>query len=90
MATTPSALTVQLLAWIAERPRTYGETMDAWRSSCPRLTIWEDALDDRLVVVRSVPGAGQVGAAVTLTAAGQTLLGTTSAPRSRELSTLSR
>lgn len=37
-------LTIQFLEWLCERPRTYGETMDAWRTSCPRLSIWEDAL----------------------------------------------
>ena len=45
------ALTLQLLAWIAARPRTYGETMEAWRTTCPRLTIWEDAVSDGLVSV---------------------------------------
>ena len=34
------ALTLQLLAWIAARPPSYGETMAAWRTTCPRLTIW--------------------------------------------------
>ena len=48
-----SALTLQFLAWIADRPRSYQETMEAWRTSCPRLTIWEDAIDDGLVVVES-------------------------------------
>ena len=43
--------TLQLLAWIAERPRTYPETMEAWKSSCPRLTVWEDAVADGLVRV---------------------------------------
>ena len=42
-------LTLQFLAWVAERPRGYGETMDAWRTSCPRLSIWEDARLDGLV-----------------------------------------
>ena len=46
----PSAyLTIQFLEWLSERPRTYGETMDAWRTSCPRLSIWEDALSAGLV-----------------------------------------
>ena len=46
----PSAyLTRQFLEWLSERPRTYGETMDAWRTSCPRLSIWEDALSAGLV-----------------------------------------
>jgi hypothetical protein len=44
--------TLQLLEWIDERQRSYAETMDAWRSSCPRLTVWEDAVADGLVVVR--------------------------------------
>ncbi|MCA9291341.1 MAG: hypothetical protein KDA25_09435 [Phycisphaerales bacterium] len=38
-------LLVDLLAWIAARPRTYAETMDAWRTSCPRLPVWEEAND---------------------------------------------
>ena len=42
-------LTIQFLEWLLERPRTYGETMDAWRTSCPRLSIWEDALAAGLV-----------------------------------------
>ncbi|HJZ95709.1 MAG TPA: hypothetical protein VKE70_04340 [Candidatus Solibacter sp.] len=33
----------ELLEWIAVRPRTYDETMEAWRSHCPRQTVWEDA-----------------------------------------------
>ena len=38
------ALMLQFLGWIAERPRSRSEVMEAWRSSCPRLTIWEDAI----------------------------------------------
>ena len=38
-----AALTLQLLEWIAERPHTYAEALDVWRTSCPRLSIWEDA-----------------------------------------------
>ena len=53
MASVPtvSAPTLQLLAWIAERPRSYSETIDVWKTSCPRLSVWEDALSDRLVRV---------------------------------------
>jgi len=66
------ALTLQLLAWIAARPRTYGETMEAWRTTCPRLTIWEDAVSDGLV---SVDGADSMqGGSVRLTDSGRTLL----------------
>jgi hypothetical protein len=48
-------LTRDLLHWLARTPRTYVETMEAWRSSCPRLTIWEDALADGLVAVERRP-----------------------------------
>jgi hypothetical protein len=48
---TVAAESLQLLAWIAERPRTYAETIETWKSSCPRLTVWEDALSDGLVRV---------------------------------------
>ena len=71
----PHPLTLQMLAWLAVRPRTYGETMDAWRTSCPRLSIWEDALADRLIVVRRAwPAAGQSQATVELTAEGRATL----------------
>ena len=42
-------LTLQFLTWLAERPRTYGEVMEAWRTSCPRLSIWEDAMEEGLI-----------------------------------------
>ncbi len=42
-------LTLQFLAWLAEHPRSYGEVMDAWRTSCPRLSIWEDAMNEGLI-----------------------------------------
>jgi hypothetical protein len=48
-STASAALTLQFLAWVAEGPRTYGEAMEAWRSTCPRLSIWEDAVRDGLV-----------------------------------------
>jgi hypothetical protein len=53
-------LTVQFLEWLTERPRTYAETMDAWRTSCPRLSIWEDAVDDGLVALETLNGAQTV------------------------------
>lgn len=45
------APTQQLLEWIAERARSYPETIEAWKSSCPQLTVWEDALAEGLVRV---------------------------------------
>jgi hypothetical protein len=38
-------LILDLLEWIGPGPRPYAEVMDAWRTSCPRLTVWEDAND---------------------------------------------
>ena len=66
-----SAPTLELLAWLAARPRTYRETMDAWRTSCPRLSVWEDALAEGLVAVRR-EGAGD--SLVGLTRAGRAVL----------------
>lgn len=45
----PRALTLQLLEWIEARPRSYAETIEAWRTTCPRLSIWEDACIDGLI-----------------------------------------
>lgn len=62
--TTPSiSLTVQFLEWLAAHPRTYAEVMEVWRTSCPRLSIWEDACIAGLVdtasndATRFVPSA---------------------------------
>ena len=55
----PPALVRQLLEWVASRPRTYRETIEAWRTSCPRLPVWEDATMNGLVAV--VAGADDAG-----------------------------
>ncbi|NTF46551.1 hypothetical protein [Rhizobium rhizogenes] len=46
---TPDALVVDLLVFLKAGPRPYHEVMDAWRTSCPRLPVWEDAVDLGLV-----------------------------------------
>jgi hypothetical protein len=43
-------LILDLLEWLAMGDRGYAEVMDAWRTSCPRLPVWEDANDRGLVV----------------------------------------
>jgi hypothetical protein len=43
--TVVEALILDLLEWVTRRDRTYEEVMDAWRTSCPRLPVWEDAND---------------------------------------------
>jgi hypothetical protein len=59
---TVEALIVDFLAWLASRERTYEETMDAWRTSCPRLPVWEDANDRGLIVMEWVDGRRTVRA----------------------------
>jgi hypothetical protein len=71
MTAAPALL--NLLRWVAERPRSYGEAMEAWRSSCPRLSVWEDALADGLIA--PAPHAGPAGTAPNvLTARGHAAL----------------
>jgi hypothetical protein len=64
-------LTTDFLGWLAAGPRPYGEVMEAWRTSCPRLTVWEDALDGGLVVRSRAAGSSPM---VELTARGRTFL----------------
>ena len=50
-----SPLTLEFLTWISGRPRTYAETMEAWRSNCPRHPVWDDAMNEGLVRVIADP-----------------------------------
>jgi D-3-phosphoglycerate dehydrogenase len=68
---TVEVLILDLLEWLARRDRSYEETMDAWRTSCPRLPVWEDANDLGLVRVESQDGRSSVG----VTPAGLEFLG---------------
>ena len=45
MTSTVENLILDLVEWVVRGERTYQETMDAWRTSCPRLPIWEDATE---------------------------------------------
>jgi hypothetical protein len=47
------SLMLDLLEWLGRKDRTYQETMEAWRTSCPRLPVWEDANDRGLVELAS-------------------------------------
>jgi len=71
MPDTLDPLILDLLEWLAAKPRPYAEVMDAWRTSCPRLTVWEDANDRGLLAQRYVDGQGPV---VEVTPQGQILL----------------
>lgn len=44
-----SPLTLQFLEWVSGRRRTYADVMEAWRTTCPRHSVWEDATIDGLV-----------------------------------------
>ena len=71
MAGTADPLVLDLVEWIAREPRIYSEVIATWRTSCPRLTIWEDALDHGYVSRQTVAGAGVV---VTVTEQGENFL----------------
>jgi hypothetical protein len=52
MQGTTDALLLDLVEWVACGPRPYAEVIDIWRTSCLRLTIWEDAVDRGYVARR--------------------------------------
>jgi hypothetical protein len=45
MTETTDPLVLDLVEWIGREPRLYADVIETWRTSCPRLTIWEDAVD---------------------------------------------
>jgi hypothetical protein len=49
MAAPIDALILQFLAWVDRERPTHAEVLDAWQSSCPRLSVWEDAMIAGLV-----------------------------------------
>jgi hypothetical protein len=53
-------LVLDLVEWIGREPRLYSEVIETWRTSCPRLTIWEDAVDRGYVVREAVAGFGTI------------------------------
>jgi hypothetical protein len=59
-------LIFDLVEWVARAPRTHADVMNTWRTSCPRLTVWEDAVDRGLVERKN--------AAVVVTARGRQFL----------------
>ena len=63
MPETVDSLVLDLLEWIGAEPRPYADVMEAWRTSCPRLPVWEEAIERGFVVRRR-------GAHVSVSAAG--------------------
>ena len=68
--TVVESLILDLLEWVAIRERSYEEVMDAWRTSCPKLPVWEDANDRGLITQEQVNGRS----VVRITPAGRALL----------------
>jgi hypothetical protein len=60
MADTVEPLILDLLVWVAGGERSYADVMDVWRTSCPRLPVWEDAKDRGLVREEFVKGRSSV------------------------------
>jgi hypothetical protein len=66
-------LVLDFVEWIAREPRLYAEVIATWRTSCPRLTIWEDAADQGYVTRETIAGTGVI---VVVTEDGEKLLRT--------------
>ena len=72
MAEPVDSLLLDLLEWIGPNPRPYAETLEAWRTSCPRFPVWEEANDRKFIVRHRAPGGG--GALVSLSEMGKDYL----------------
>jgi hypothetical protein len=70
MSDTVENLVLDLLEWVQREERSYHDTMDAWRTSCPRLPVWEEATERGLIETTSHGGR----LIVQLTALGAALL----------------
>ena len=67
MSETVETLILDLLEWIGPSHRPYAEVLEAWRTSCPALPVWEDATDRGFIARHRAPGRGAV---VAVSAAG--------------------
>jgi D-3-phosphoglycerate dehydrogenase / 2-oxoglutarate reductase len=60
-------LVLDLLGWMGNSPRPYSEVLEAWRTSCPRLPVWEEA-NDRGYIDRHC--SSEIGQAVSVSELG--------------------
>ena len=67
---TVEALILDLLEWVAKGDRSYEEVMNAWRTSCPKLPVWEDA-NDRGFIAKQYENGSEL---IKVTASGLALL----------------
>ena len=71
MSDAPAPLILDFLEWIAAGPRPYSEVMDVWRTSCPRLTVWEDVIERGFIIRKYPDGQGEL---IDLSAVGRSFL----------------
>jgi len=71
MAETTDPLVLDFVEWVAREPRLHAEVVATWRTSCPRLTIWEDAAEAGYVARETIAGFGLI---VAVTEDGERLL----------------
>jgi len=71
MTATLDPLVLDLVEWVAKEPRPLADVIEAWRTSCPRLTVWEDAVDRGYLARQVVAGRGTM---VVMTDAGRRFL----------------
>jgi hypothetical protein len=64
-------LVLDFVEWVAREPRPYADVVATWRTSCPRLTIWEDAAEAGYVARETIAGFGLI---VAVTEDGERLL----------------
>jgi len=53
------SLVLDLLEWIGPGHRAYDEVLEVWRTSCPRLPVWEEATERGFVIRSSATGSGR-------------------------------
>lgn len=51
-------LILDLLEWLGPEPRPYPDVMEAWRTSCPKLPVWEEANERGFIEQCQQPGRG--------------------------------
>ncbi len=54
------SLVLDLLEWVGPGPRPYADVLEVWRTSCPRLAVWEEATSRGFVATRHARGTGLV------------------------------
>jgi hypothetical protein len=64
-------LILDLLEWIGPWPRPYAEVIETWRTSCPRLPVWEEA-NTRGFLTREYQEG--IGPAISVSATGRDFL----------------